>query len=90
VKSWYEVAVKDWAIRDEFARVWMASGGPKDAALFMAHDFRAKTTYFYFSPGAVRIAFQLIVIHGGTECPRPDVEHLVLAVGDQAATEGSC
>jgi hypothetical protein len=90
MESWYEVATKDWAIQNEFVRIWMEHGGPKDAALFAEHDFRTKITYFYFSPEAARIAFTLVLRYHGAECVRPDLDSLVLVVGDQSATEGSC
>jgi len=88
--SWYKITANDWTIQDEFLPIWMANGGPKDAALFAAPDLRTRTIDFYFSPAAAKIATELIDAHAAVECLRPDIARLVLAVGDQAATEGSC
>jgi len=90
MESWYKVIRSDWVIQDEFLAIWMANGGPNDAALFAARDQKSRTNDFYFSPGAARIAGALITHYGGVECPPPEISGLVLLVGDQSATEGSC
>jgi hypothetical protein len=69
---------------DAFTAMWIASGGPKDAALFVGHPDR-RTYDFYLSPGAVRIAEDLIVRFACVECPRPEGFGLALLVGDQNA-----
>jgi len=88
--DWYMVTRSDWVIQDEFLPVWMANGGPKDAALFTARNQRERTNTFYFSPSAARIAGELIARYGAVKCPRPEISELVLLVGDQSAIEGSC
>ena len=84
MESWYKVAAGDWAIMDAFTALWVAKGGPKDAALFVSHP-RRRANDFYFSPGAARIAEELLVRFACTECPRPEASGLSLLVGDQSA-----
>ena len=85
---WYRAISGNFAIQDEFEKVWFANGGPKDAALFGIHDIRHGQTEFYFNPGAARIATQLVTNYA-QECPPQDVHSLVLLVGDQSITEGN-
>jgi hypothetical protein len=89
--SWYKVTSADWDIQDEFASRWLASGGPKDAALFSVRNIKARNNDFYFSPGAARIAEDIIARYAGTECSRPVASGssilatVSLLVGDQSA-----
>jgi hypothetical protein len=88
--TWYKITRRDWTIQDQFLLLWLAKRGPKDAALFGSHDLTTKTNYFYLSPGAARIAGDLISHYDGIPCPRPNLSGLALLVGDQSAIEGSC
>ncbi len=85
---WYKAISDNFGLQDEFEKIWFASGGPKDAALFGIHDIRHRKTEFYFNPAAVRIASQLVTNYA-QECPPPDIQALVLLVGDQSITEGN-
>lgn len=81
---WYKVVADSWGIQDEFANAWILSGGPKDAAMFGIMALKRGPLEFYFSPGAFRIAGEIIAQHGGKECPQPRPP-LALLVGDQRA-----
>ena len=50
------------------------------AAMFANVDSLAH--HFYFSPGAVEIASDLIARYSGAECAKPEVSDLVLLVGN--------
>jgi hypothetical protein len=90
MESWYEVTTKDTSVGERFGPIWMAHGGPKDAAVFGVHDFKAKTTHFYFNPGAARIGLDFILDHGGVVCPQPhNWRSLQLVVGDQSIIESN-
>lgn len=90
MESWYEVATKDLTVGEQFGKIWMAYGGPKDAAVFGTHDFKAKTTHFYFNPSAARIGLDFILDYGGVACPQPhNWRSLPLVVGDQSIVESN-
>lgn len=85
---WYRAISNNFGLQDEFEKIWFANSGPKDAALFGIHDIRHRMTEFYFNPGAARIAPRLVASYA-QECPPPDIQALVLLVGDQSITEGN-
>jgi len=85
--SWYRVTLSDkdvvvrkhMELQKAFENAFLARGWPKEAAMFANID--TLSHHFYFSPGAVRIAKDLIVHYAGTECPSPAMLDLVLLVG---------
>ena len=85
--SWYRVTLSDndvvvrkhIELQQAFENVFLANGWPKEAAMFSNVDSLAH--HFYFSPGAVRIAKDLIVRCGGSECPAPVQSDLAMLVG---------
>jgi len=85
--SWYRVTLsdKDVVVRKHmelqlaFETAFLASGWPKEAAMFSNVD--TLSHHFYFSPGAVRIANDVIVHYEGAECAPPAMSDLVLLVG---------
>ena len=91
--SWYKMTgidgVDGRAVEGAFAELWIARQMPNDAAMFAVRDHRARTNDFYFSPGAARVAGDLIVRYAGVECPRPEIAGLALVVGDQGAVDFS-
>jgi hypothetical protein len=87
MESWCKVVTDDWDIEDHFRKLWLAHGGPRDAALFGPLVARRNAREFFFSPGAARIAASLIVQYSGVQCARPKAVGLALLVGDQSALE---
>lgn len=85
--SWYRVTLSDkdvvvrkhMELQKAFENSFLANGWPKEAAMFANVD--TLSHHFYFSPGAVQIAKDLIVRYAGTECPPPAMPDLVLLVG---------
>ena len=85
--SWYRVTLSDkdvvvrkhMELQKAFENSFLAHGWPKEAAMFANVD--TLSHHFYFSPGAVQIAEDLIVHYAGTECPSPAMSDLVLLVG---------
>ena len=85
--SWYRVTLSDkdvvvrkhMELQKAFENVFLAHGWPKDAAMFSNVD--TLSHHFYFSPGAVEIAKNLIVHYSGTECAAPAMSDLVMLVG---------
>ena len=90
VGSWYEVTLplkengvggKVMALQDAFDAVFMANHLPENAALFGNRGTRFKDYSCYFSPGAVRIAQDLIAAYGGVICQPPGKAGLTLRIG---------
>ncbi len=85
--SWYRVTLSDndvvvrkhMELQQAFETVFLANGWPKEAAMFANID--TLSHHFYFSPGAVRIAKELITAYSGTECSPPSVLDLAMLVG---------
>lgn len=74
MESWYKVALSERDISDgkgvslqgEFAGLFVASGGPRDAAMFDYVD--NKPSYIcFFSPGAFQIAEILLRQYGAID-----------------------
>ena len=83
---WYKVTVPSLAdqntLRNDFTNLHMANGARKGAALLFDEP-PPNTNVFYFSPGAVAIAKDLIEGYNGIECPAPTSSlRLSLAAGD--------
>jgi hypothetical protein len=74
-----EVAAgKHVRLQDEFAAIFMALGGPRDAGMF--GSLAADASDYFFSPGAVRIAGPMIDRYAGAECPAPRLSEVALLV----------
>jgi hypothetical protein len=87
---WYRAINNNLGLKDEFEKIWVANGGPKDAVLFGICDPRHGKFEFYFNPGAAQIAGKLVTRYA-QECPRPDIQArgLFLLVGDQMKADGN-
>ena len=88
VTAWYRVTLSNsdvvarrhMELQRAFETLFLANQWPKQAAMFANVDTLAH--HFYFSPGAVEIARELIAGYAGTECAQPEVSDLVLLVGN--------
>jgi len=88
VTAWYRVTLSNsevvarrhMELQKAFEKLFLANQWPKQAAMFANVDSLAH--HFYFSPGAVEIASDLISRYSGTECAKPEVTDLVLLVGN--------
>jgi hypothetical protein len=88
VTGWYRVTLSNsdvvarrhMELQKAFERLFLAHQWPSQAAMFASVDTLAH--HFYFSPGAVGIARDLIARYAGTECVRPEASDLVLLVGN--------
>lgn len=92
MRSWFKVTRPDWVIIDDFEAVWVESGGPVDAALFVKRNQRERTNEFYFTPVVAQLASHLLDRYGATACEMPDFTSLSpfgisLLVGDQSVIE---
>jgi hypothetical protein len=94
--SWYKVTLplKDCGIngrgrelQDAFMAIFMTYAGPLDAAMFSERSEDFEEVFFYFSPGAARIATTLIESYKAVPCPAPLRENVALAAGDADALE---
>jgi hypothetical protein len=90
--SWFKVTRPDWAIMDDFEAIWIGSGGPVDAALFVQRNQRERTNEFFFTPAVAQLAPDLLDRYGATACEMPDFTNLSpfgmsLLVGDQSVIE---
>ncbi len=88
--NWYKVTLafadcgiggKGQALQDAFAALFVANGGPVNAALFTNHDEDFQSCFYYFSSGAVQIAKHLIAQHAGVPCSAPTKDRVILVVG---------
>lgn len=66
--------------------MFVAYGSPANAAMFKVTDNNLSKCYFYFSPGAVKIAGTLINSYGGAACERPP-RTAAFIVGDADARQ---
>jgi hypothetical protein len=71
-------------LQREFEAIFMTHGGPRDAAMFSNQD-PARDHEFYFSPGALRIAGDIIRRYGGAPCETPSQSEAALLVGEADA-----
>lgn len=74
------------ALQDAFEEVFMATGGPKNAAMFggvlLADEFE-----YYFSPEAARIFQVQLSKFGANSCQAPFREDVSLLVGHSDARD---
>jgi hypothetical protein len=91
VPAWYRVQMSpsDVVLRraiqmqDAFEAIFMAHGGPADAAMCGGMD-DTRNDYF-FSPGAAAIAIDVIRTFGGAEFPAPKRSAVALLVCNYGA-----
>ena len=69
-------------MQTEYTQIFVLSGSPKDALVLADLEPHDNYHHYYFSPGAMRIARQLILDHGGVPCSRPERKTIKLVVGD--------
>ena len=88
--NWYKVRLSFSAsipigegmkLQHAYTEIFIANGAPKDA-LVLANTDCTDFYDYYFSPGAMRIASDLVLSHGGVLCSRPQRKDVRLAVGD--------
>jgi hypothetical protein len=92
---WYKVSLTaeqiangdEMRIQDQFDALFLAAGGPKDAALFSSKLDRSDIAHLFFSPGSVKFAEPLIRLCRGEICEKPDRSAVALLVGHQSALE---
>jgi hypothetical protein len=92
--SWYKIefsrndviAGKHMTLLQEVRGIFSVNGCPKDAAMFTNSD-HSFPAYFFFSPGAVRIAKAPIARYAGVSCEAPLVSAVSLSLGDSSLTE---
>jgi hypothetical protein len=94
--SWHKVTLplretgiggKVASLQDAFDAAFMANLFPEDAAMFGNRDKEPKNYSCYFSPGAVRIAQDLIAAYTGVACPPPLKAGLTLRIGHVRAID---
>ena len=74
------VSRRHMELQKAFETLFLANQWPSQAAMFANVDTLAH--HFYFSPGAVAIAGDLISGYAGTECAKPEIADIVLLVGN--------
>lgn len=92
--AWYKVALSAndiladrlSVIQQDFGHIHIQAGSPDDAALFDTND-AGPGCILYFSPGASRIAMQLILNSQGLETSAPRRSEVGLLVGKESAWE---
>ena len=72
-------------ILKEFTDLFVAAGGPRDAAM-LSSSLNSPGATIYLSPGAIRIAPTLVAAHAGLPCDCPSGS-VVLLLGHGNATE---
>ena len=77
---------KGWKLQSAFETIFLANGGPPDAAMF-TNDVDVDSVIYYFSPGALRIAGNLLTSYGAVPCSRPVRDSVALLVGEQSALD---
>ena len=90
---WYKVTLSDSdiranrldALRDTFSQLHLGAGDPDDAAIFFYKDDLSPGSILYLSPGAARIAMQLVLEYSGVESAAPMRSQVGLLVGRQLA-----
>lgn len=74
-------------LQDAFGSVLIASGAPKDAAMFGQRSRDFKSWVCYFSPGAVRLIGKMLARYSPVECAAPEKGTVSLLTGDANAFE---
>ena len=99
MEDWYKIRFpfsqlglhgKAMKLQTAYKRIFIASGGPPDAFVLASHEPALADHWYYFSPGAMRIAGHLIRTYGATTCPQPELHRLKLLVGDLNALDQLC
>ncbi len=70
-----------------YEQLLMAKGAPLDALLLASDEHGVQHQDYYFSPGAMRIAAQVILQFGAKPCDDPDLKTVQLVVGDESALD---
>jgi hypothetical protein len=92
--SWYKVTLpmkecgitgKGKELQDAFGTLVIANAAPIDAAMFSQQSKDFESVFYYFSPGAIRIAGTLIESYNPVACEAPLQGTVSLAVGDARA-----
>ena len=94
MQEWHKVALsredmidgKYLLLKREVEALFKANSGPKDAAMF-SHASLNFPTYFFFSPGAVRIVKCLIEAYAGVPCAAPLAGSVAFSVGNPQLEE---
>ncbi|MGR0183721.1 hypothetical protein [Azospirillum aestuarii] len=73
-------------IMDAFENVFLASGGPRDAAMFSVNGPNSAEA-FIFSPASNQIAGRLLHSFGAVPSERPNRQETTLLVGNADAVE---
>ncbi len=76
---------------EQFVKLWMAAGSPKDMAFFgirTAGELIGEEVEVYFSPGSLKYAKELIELCQGLECEQPRASYLALLAGHQDVLKG--
>jgi hypothetical protein len=89
MESWYKATLsqdevarsKNSSLLSAFTKIFLSNRCPKDAAMLSNPDPPYFPAIFYFSPGAVTIAKDLIKSYSGVECDAPSRKGLTLLVG---------
>jgi hypothetical protein len=76
-------AHKDMQLQNDFIKLFIADGSPRDAAMFS--DLAGTGHHFYFSPGAMKIASVLLSTYAAVPCWRPPGNQVALIVGEEKA-----
>jgi hypothetical protein len=90
--GWYQLSIpvqrvvscEHMRIQEAFEAIFLASGGPRDAALFSRRE-RGGDVTLLFSPSASRLCAGLVAGYAGSACARPSRKGTSLLVGDANA-----
>jgi hypothetical protein len=81
VRQPYEGFGGNRSLPQEFHRIYLSEGEPKDAALFSSRDIQnGYQCHYYFSPAAAVIAWSLLRRYRAVECAAP--KGVTFVVGD--------
>jgi hypothetical protein len=91
MENWYAVTMqdtdisahKDVQLQNDFINLFIADGGPRDAAMF--GDLAGTGHHFYFSPGAMKFASSFLATYAAVPCQRPPGNQVMFLVGEENA-----
>ena len=87
IRQPYEGSHRYRSLPEEFHKIYLSEGEPKDAALFSRSEIhRGYQCHYYFSPVATLIAAQLVRRYNGVECAPP--EDVTFVLGDLDVADG--
>lgn len=92
--GWYKAALPASQLNllaEQFDKLWMAAGHPRDMALFGIRalgEISGEEVEVYFSPGSLKYAKELIERCQGLECEQPPASNLALIAGHQDVVKG--